>query len=92
MIQLTVTIENGVDSNFIRRIIENLKGVVKVSYANKIQKDNMVNYSDNNALANDDSTNAEVDEWINKMTHLSNSIDPSIVDMNDERTRYLMSK
>ena len=92
MTQLTVTIENGVDSNFIRRIIENLKGVVKVSYANRVQKDNIVTYSDNNTLANDDPANAEVDEWINKMTRLSNSIDPSIVDMNDDRTRYLMSK
>lgn len=92
MTQLTVTIKDGVDSNFIRRIIENLKGVVKVSYANKAQKDNIVNYSDSTTLANDDSADEEVDEWINKMTRLSNSIDPSIVDMNDERTRYLMSK
>lgn len=31
-------------------------------------------------------------EWIKKMKQLSSSIDPSIVDMTDERTRYIMSK
>ena len=31
-------------------------------------------------------------EWIRKMMELSNSIDTSVVDMDDERTRYLMSK
>lgn len=96
MTQLTVTIENGVDSNFIRRIIENLKGVVKVSYVNKGQKDSkkVVPHSNTVAFAHDASTDAdaEVDEWIKKMTNLSNSVDPSIVDMSDDRTRYLMSK
>lgn len=32
------------------------------------------------------------DEWMRKINELSNSIDPSIIDMTDERTRYIMSK
>lgn len=35
---------------------------------------------------------SEADAWISKMKSLSNSIDPSIIDMNDERSRYIMGK
>ena len=31
-------------------------------------------------------------EWIDKVKALSNSIDSSIIDWNDERTKYIMSK
>lgn len=34
----------------------------------------------------------KTEDWIKKMKELSNSIDPSLIDMSDERTRYIMSK
>ncbi|MBD5583579.1 MAG: hypothetical protein HDQ88_00630 [Clostridia bacterium] len=35
---------------------------------------------------------SETTEWIKKMKNLSNSVNPSVIDMEDERTKYLMSK
>ena len=37
-------------------------------------------------------TNKKTEEWIRKMRDLSNSVDSSEIDMNDEKTRYIMSK
>lgn len=38
----------------------------------------------------------EIDEdtkqWIDKMNNLGDSIDPSILDMNDDRTKYILGK
>lgn len=76
MTEIIVTIENGADSSLLSKMIENMKGVLKVSVRRNAQKDRKENS----------------EEWIRKMTQLSNSIDSSIVDMSDERTRYLMSK
>ena len=74
--EIIVTLENGADSNMISHIIENIKGVLKAS----IQKDNK----------NEKHTRHE--EWMRKIDELSNGIDPSFIDMSDERTRYIMSK
>ena len=35
---------------------------------------------------------SETTEWIKKMKKLSHSVNPSVIDMEDERTKYLMSK
>lgn len=32
------------------------------------------------------------DDWMRKINELSNSLDSSIIDMSDEKTRYIMSK
>ncbi len=72
MTQIVVTLENGADSTLLRRMIENMKGVLKTS----------VVYSPTDCSS----------EWIEKMRKLRDSIDPSMIDMDDERTRYIMSK
>lgn len=72
MTQIVVTLENGADSTMLRRMIENMKGVLKTS----------VVYSPTDCSS----------EWIEKMRKLRDSIDPSMIDMDDERTRYIMSK
>lgn len=72
MTQIVVTLENGADSALLRRMIENMKGVLKTS----------VVYSPTDCSS----------EWIEKMRKLRDSIDPSMIDMDDERTRYIMSK
>ena len=74
--EIIVTLENGADSNMISHIIENIKGVLKAS----IQKDSK------------SEKHTRHEEWMRKIDELSNGIDPSFIDMSDERTRYIMSK
>ncbi|MDE7413274.1 MAG: hypothetical protein K2N05_05740 [Muribaculaceae bacterium] len=75
MTQIVVTLDKDADSKLLRRMIENMKGVLKAS----IKKEDKMD---------DEKTEA----WISKMKALSNSIDSSIIDMNDERTKYIMEK
>lgn len=77
MTQLVVTLENGADSSFLSKIIENLKGVIGVSS----QVINTANTQDR-----------RTEEWIKKMRSLSNKIDKSVIDRSDERTQYILSK
>ncbi|MDE6324686.1 MAG: hypothetical protein K2M02_00785 [Duncaniella sp.] len=76
MTQIVVTLENGADSMFLQRMIENMKGVLRTS----VQQHSTITSSNSR------------DEWINKMRELGKSVDSSVIDMNDERTRYIMSK
>lgn len=78
MTQMVVTIENGADTDFLRRMIQNMKGVLDVSLRNSRKK----------IYSNGMTT----DEWIDSMKDLSNSVDASVVDWNDERTRHIMSR
>ncbi|MCM1490879.1 MAG: hypothetical protein NC095_08660 [Muribaculum sp.] len=77
MTQLVVTLENGADSSFLSKIIENLKGVIGVSS----QVINTANIQDK-----------KTEEWIKKMRSLSKKIDKSVIDGSDERTQYILSK
>lgn len=77
MTQLVVTLENGADSSFLSKIIENLKGVIGVSS----QVINTTNTQDR-----------KTEEWIKKMRSLSKKIDKSVIDRSDERTQYILSK
>lgn len=74
--EIIVTLENGADSNLISSIIENIKGVLKAS----VQKDTKYEKETRH------------EEWMRKINELSNRVDPSIIDLSDERTRYIMSK
>lgn len=74
MTQIVVTLENNADENFIRRVIDNMKGVVKTSLKHTHQSDN-----DNSKLM--DSLHA-----------IKDSIDPTVIDLSDPRTNYIMSK
>ncbi len=75
MTQILVTLDNSADTNLVRRMIENLKGVINTSVQSikKSEKD-------------------EADEWIDNLHAIKRAIDPKYIDMNDERTRYIMSK
>lgn len=74
--EIIVTLETGADINLISQIIENIKGVLKAS----VQKE--TTYEE--ALRHE--------EWMRKINELSNRVDPAIIDLSDERTRYIMSK
>lgn len=77
MTQIVVTLENDADGTFLQRMIENMKGVLRTTLKNKVERNN---------------SDKDSEEWISKMHDLSDDIDSSILDMNDERTRYIMSK
>ncbi len=76
MTEIIVTLENGADSTMLSKMIENMKGVLKASVRRNVRNDKK----------------ERTEEWIRKMTQLSNSVDSSMIDMSDERTRYIMSK
>lgn len=84
MDQFIVTIEPGADVALLRKIIKNIKGFGKVVLKKDVKtKPKMTRIK---------KTEANTEEWINKMRVLSNMVDTSTIDMNDERTRYIMSK
>lgn len=76
MTQIVVTLENGADSTLLRRMIENMKGVLRT----RIEK------------PADRANPSESDAWLEKLHSIKRSIDPTVIDMDDERTKYLMSK
>ncbi|MDE6022791.1 MAG: hypothetical protein K2G13_04735 [Muribaculaceae bacterium] len=75
MTQIVVTLENDADTTLLRRMIENMKGVMQTSIRSVKNKDI-----------------EEADAWMKKLHAIKRSIDPSMIDMSDERTRYIMSK
>ena len=76
MTQIVVTLENGADTALLRRMIENMKGVLGTS----IER------------SGSHSPSSKSEEWLEKLHSIKNSIDTSLIDMDDERTNYLMSK
>ncbi len=76
MTQILVTLDNSADVGLIQRMIENMKGVLEARLSNKT------------ATKIDESA----DGWFNKFESLRKSYDPSYIDMNDERTQYILSK
>ena len=75
MTQILVTLDNNADPSLLRRMIENMKGVIATS-VQTIKK----------------SEHDEAEEWIRNLHDIKQMINPKLIDMNDERTRYIMSK
>ena len=75
MTQIVVTLENNADENLLRRMIENMKGVVKTSLKHSSTKHTK-----------------ETSDFMESLHAIKKSIDPSVIDMSDPRTRYIMSK
>lgn len=84
MDQLIVNIEPGADVAFLRKIIKNIKGFGDVV----VKKD----VNTKSKVKSTKKSNKKTEEWIQKMRNLSNSVDSSLIDMNDEKTKYIMSK
>ena len=76
MTQIVVTLENNADENFLRRMIENMKGVVKTTLTHTSYKPEQEDKS----------------EFMESLHAIKNVIDPSVIDMSDSRTNYIMSK
>lgn len=76
MTQIVVTLENNADENFLRRVIDNMKGVVKTSLKYTHSKQDDSKYS----------------EFMDSLHAIKDAIDPSVIDLSDPRTQYIMSK
>ena len=75
-INATITLDENTNPSIIQEVLENMKGVIRVSFHVKAK------------IANENKDEAE--EWINKLHQLQQNIDRSVIDMDDERTRYIM--
>lgn len=76
MTQIVVTIAQDADTGLLQRMIENLKGVVTTSLEKRETS----------------SREKEHLEWMKKIDELAGSLDPSYIDMDDERTRYILRR
>ena len=81
MDQLIVTLEPGADKALLKKMIKNIKGIADVILKKESspQKNKTIK-----------KINQETDDWIQEMRELSNSFDSSVVDLNDERTKYIL--
>ena len=75
---ITLDLEDYAKPSEIRKILKNIKGVARVSTQNKTLS----------------STKKQIDdkEWLAMIDKLQNSVNPSDIDWNDERTRYIMGE
>lgn len=80
MTQIVVTLEKNADENFLRRMIENMKGVLKTSLTHHKEESKAVE------------SLSEESDWLQSLHAIKDSIDPNIIDNSDPRTSYIMSK
>ena len=80
MTQMTITLdlEDYAKPSEIRKLLKNIKGVARVSTQNKTLSSPKKQIDDK--------------EWIAMIDKLQNSVNPSDIDWNDERTRYIMGE
>ena len=76
MRQLTLTLTKDADIDIINRILENIKGIENISYSESFKKDNK----------------RKAQNLINKIREIRDEIDLDKIDLDDERTKYLLSK
>lgn len=76
MTQIVVTLENGADSNLLKRMIENMKGVLNTTIEKKREP----------------VSQPKSDAWLDKLHSIKRDIDLSSIDLSDERTKYILSK
>ena len=76
MTQITATLGEDANPSIIRQVLENMKGVIKVS----IHKEKDI----------PEQGRTVSDEWIKELHSLVKSINRSDIDIKDERTRYIL--
>ena len=87
MTQITATLAKEADPNLIRQIFENVKGVIATSITFKKDGENI-----NDISSKESNLSPEKKDWLNKLDHLYNNVDRETMDLNDERTQYILSK
>ena len=76
MTQITVTLGDDANPSIIQQVLENMRGVLKVS----IHRDK--NFSE--------SEKSHSDEWLEELHNFTEKINRSAIDIDDERTRYIL--
>lgn len=76
MTQILVTLDNEADVSLLLRMIENMKGVIHTKIS-RVKAEKELEKSD---------------KWFEKLENMRNNFDASYIDMDDERTRYILSK
>ena len=87
MTQIIATLSKEADPNLIRQIFDNVKGVIATSITFKKEEENS-----NDILSKESKLSPEKRDWLNKLNHLYNNVDRDAIDLNDERTQYILSK
>lgn len=94
MTQIVVTLDKDADPGFLRKIIENIRGVAKTSVKTKIES--APGPKGKRPLAVSEKYTGELSEekkkWLEELDALCRNVDRSVIDLNDERTRYILSK
>lgn len=80
MTQIIVTLENNADETLLRRMIENMKGVMKTSLSHHKEE------------VKTEKNTTQNSQWLETLHNIKNSIDPSVIDTSDPRVNYIMSK
>lgn len=75
---ITLDLEDYAKPSEIRKLLKNIKGVARVSSQNKTLS---------SAKKHEDDK-----KWLAMVDKLQNSVNPSDIDWNDERTRYIMGE
>ena len=76
MTEIIVKLTPAADTTLLKKAIENMKGVFSASIREIRGKD----------------IEEEGSEWLEKLHRLKNTINPDVIDMDDDRTRYIVSK
>ncbi|MDE6578779.1 MAG: hypothetical protein K2J82_09020 [Muribaculaceae bacterium] len=76
MTEIRVTLDDNADVSLLRKMIENMKGVISTSLKSSPYKQET----------------EELDSWLETLHGIREKIDPSLIDLNDERTLYILSK
>lgn len=76
MTRITATLGDDANPSIIQQVLENMKGVLKVS----VHSDK--NFSENEKCVSE--------EWLNELHNLAKKINRSAIDVDDERTRYIL--
>lgn len=94
MTQIIVTLDKDANPSFLQKIFENIRGVVKTSV--KIKTEEVSEPSTQQPLSEQhnyiDDLPEEKKKWLEELDSLCKDVDRSVIDLNDERTRYLLSK
>lgn len=80
---MIITLEPDANPSLLKKMIKNMKGVGKVVLKKNIAEKNLLSVN---------KADKETEKWIREMKILSNSFNPDLVDKNDDRTNYLLSK
>ena len=75
---ITLDLEDDAKPSEIRKLLKNIKGVARVSTQNKTLSSAKKQLDDK--------------EWLAMIDKLQNSVNPSDIDWNYERTRYIMGE